>query len=104
MKFYDLTLYGKVKTSEDELGNSIYKRDEVAINKGALTQWTKEDVDVLGRPYTENNRKLLTQASIEVLSASDEVHINGEMYKIVSIAQDFIRWRLCHIRKLNHVD
>ena len=104
MKFYPMTLYGKQATTEDELGNPIYERHEVAIDKGALTQWTRDDVDMLGRSYTENNRKLLTQASIEVLSASEEIHIDGEIYQIVTVAQDFIRWRLCHIRKLNHVN
>ena len=100
MRFKNVEFYGNMKVDEDALGNPIYEEKLLDIYPSTLTEWTTEEIALLDRTVTQNQRKLLTHAPIDVLKQTTHVYINGVKYGDIDVKKDFIRWRLCHVREL----
>ncbi len=99
MIFKDVDFYGNVKVDEDALGNAIYEEEVIGTFPTTLTQWTTEEIALLDRTVTQNNRKLLTHAPVDVLKQTTHVYINGVKYTNIDVKSDFRRWRLCHVKE-----
>lgn len=99
MIFEDVDFYGNVKVDEDKLGNPIYKEGLLGSYSTTLTQWTPEEIALLDRSVTQNNRKLLTHAPIDILKRATHVYIDETKYTNITVKSDFRRWRLCHVKE-----
>lgn len=99
MRFKKASFFSYQKVGEDELKNPIY--DDVLIGEfdSKLTQWTTEEIALLERTVTQNQRKLLTKASLDDLKATDSIKLDDVTYTIVDVKSDFTRWRLVHVEE-----
>lgn len=95
----NVDFYGNVKIDEDVLSNPIYEEAIIGTYPTTLTQWTTEEIALLDRTVTQNNRKLLSHAPVDVLKKSTHVYIDGIKYTDVAVKSDFVRWRLCHVKE-----
>lgn len=86
------------ETGRDELNNPINEPILIGLYKGAITQWSTEEIALLDREITQTQRKLLTDAPKNVLKQAETVEVDEETYTIVDTKSDFIRWRLAHVR------
>lgn len=86
------------ETGRDELNNPIKEPFLIGLYKGAITQWSTEEIALLDREITQTQRKLLTDAPKNVLKQAEAVEVDSETYSIVDIKGDFVRWRLAHVR------
>lgn len=92
------------ETGRDELNNPILEPVLMGLYKGAITQWSTEEIALLNRDVTRTQQKLLTDAPRNVIQQADTVEVANETYSLVDIKSDFHRWRLCHVRNFHHVD
>lgn len=100
MRFEPTTLFLCVKTGEDELGNPIYDIEEVNANyKSKITQWTSEEIALLDRVVTQNERKLLTTVPIDLLKQVERIDVGDVTYTITEVKSNFTRWRLAHVKE-----
>lgn len=100
MRFKSIQLFALKETGRDELNNPIY--EPVLIEgdyKGKITQWTTEEISLLDRDVTRTQRKLLTDAPINVLKHTERITIDDDTYSIVDVKSDFVRWRLAHVKE-----
>ena len=100
MRFKPIKLFAMQETGRDELNNPINEPVLIGLYKGAITQWTTEEIALLDREITQTQRKLLTDAPKNVLKQAETVEADEETYTIVDTKSDFIRWRLAHVRAL----
>lgn len=100
MRFEPTTLFLYQKTGEDELGNDKYDIVEVEGNyKSKITQWTSEEIALLDRTVTQNERKLLTDVPISLLKGTRRIKVDDMTYTITEVKSDFIRWRLVYVKE-----
>lgn len=99
MIFKDAAFYKYEKVDEDALGNPVYDDVEIGTHPTLITQWTSEEVALLDRDVTQNQRKLLTHAPKEVLNSTSMVEVDGITYTNILLKSDFVRWRLCHVKE-----
>lgn len=99
MIFKDVPFYENKKVDEDALGNPIYDEVEIGVYRTALTQWTTEEIALLDRSVTQNNRKLLTHAPINVLKRASHVYVDDIKYTQIDVKSDYVRWRVCHVKE-----
>ena len=98
MRFQGFDLIGKADTGvTDDLGNVEYPDELLGTFAGRFTQWTADDVSVLGRELTTSNRKLLTKAPRILCTQATGVRIDGKDYDITNVA-DFGRWRCLYVK------
>lgn len=98
MRFKPIKLFAMQETGRDELNNPIKEPVLIGLYKGAITQWSTEEIALLDREITQTQRKLLTDAPKNVLKQAETVEVDEETYTIVDMKSDFIRWRLAHVR------
>lgn len=99
MIFQSVDFYKNVKADEDALGNPIFKEQIIDSYPTTLTEWSTEEIALLDRAVTQNNRKMLTHANIDVLKETTHVYINGTKYTNITLKSDFKRWRLCYVKE-----
>lgn len=98
MRFKPIKLFAMQETGRDELNNPIKEPVLIGLYKGAITQWSTEEIALLDREITQTQRKLLTDAPRNVLKQAETVEVESETYTIINMKSDFIRWRLAHVR------
>lgn len=99
MRMKPIKLYSLEEIGRDELNNPIKEPLLIGLYKGAITQWSTEEIALLDRQITQTQRKLLTDAPKNVIKQAERVVVNNETYSLVDIKSDFKRWRLCHVRR-----
>lgn len=99
MIWQKVSLYGKEKVGEDKLDNAVTEDVLLKSAIGRLTEWTADDVNLLGREATTNNRKLITKATRDIIAKARRVVVDGETYEIVAVLDSNPRWRVLSIRK-----
>lgn len=99
MRFKPMELYALEEVDRDELNNPIKEPVLIGLYKGAITQWTTEEIALLDRDVTKTQRKLLTDTPINVIKQAERVLIDDDTYSIVDVKSDFTRWRLCHVKE-----
>lgn len=99
MRMKPLTLYSLEEVGRDELNNPIQEPVAIGLYKGAITQWSTEEIALLDRQITQTQRKLLTDAPKNVIRQAERVEVEGDTYSLVDVKSDFGRWRLCHVRE-----
>lgn len=98
MRFKPLKLYANRQTGSDVLGNPITEPVLIGLYEGLVTSWTTEEIALLDREVTRTQRKLLTDAPLDVIRQSDSIEIEGNSYHQVEVKIDTVRWRICHIK------
>lgn len=98
MRFKPLKLYADQQTGSDVLGNPITEPVLIGLYEGLVTSWTTEEIALLDREVTRTQRKLLTDAPLDVIRQSDSIEIEGNSYHQVEVKTDTVRWRICHIK------
>lgn len=99
MIFKSVDYYENVKVGEDALHNPIFEDVKIGSFPTTLTQWTTEEIALLDRAVTQNQRKLLTHAPIDVLKRASHVVVDDVKYTNIMVKSDFTRWRLCHVKE-----
>lgn len=67
MIWKEFILNGKRPTGKDKLNNITYEEFKVCKIKGRFTEWTSEEVNVLGREFTASNRKIVTPLTVDAI-------------------------------------
>ena len=99
MRFQEIKLYALDEIDKDALDNPVYGEVLIGIYQGRITQWTVEEIALLDRTLTTTQRKLLTDAPINVIRQAERIAIGDDKYNLIDVKSDFIRWRLCHIKE-----
>lgn len=99
MRFEPATFFVSIETGKDELGNPVYENKPITGYKAKITQWTSEEIALLDRTVTQSQRKLLTNAPINVLKGASSVLIDNVTYTIIEVKSDFVRWRLLYVKE-----
>ena len=98
MRFQSFDLIGKgAEGVTDELGNVEYPDELLGTFAGRFTQWTADDVSVLGRELAASNRKLLTKAPRILCKQATAVRIDGKDYTVTNVI-DYGRWRCLYVK------
>lgn len=98
MRFDKLELYANKVTGSDPLGNEISEPVLIGVYQGLVTNWTTEEIALLEREVTKTQRKLMTDAPINVIKQADLIRINEHNYAFVNMRSDTVRWRVCQVR------
>lgn len=96
MRWEYITIIKEVETGEDVLGNAITTDEMLGTYKGRVTEWTADEVEVLGRTFTDNHRKLITTAPKDTIKAAKKIQIDGDIHNIQGF-KDLNRWRLVYL-------
>lgn len=97
MKYYPAKLIGNDPSESDALGNPIMLSKVVGTTLVRATEWTADDVSLLGRGITSSERKVLTRAPIDQINKSVYLELSGIRYKITSV-KDLGRWRSVYLK------
>ena len=100
MRYFSIALLQSVQTGTDPLGNPvcILQPTEPAY-LGRFTEWTAEEMQLVGRVVTESQRKLLTNAPLSVCKQAAAVRAGSEDYTITTVKDLHGRWRLLYIER-----
>lgn len=101
MIFEQVTFYKNDVIDHDRLGNPIYKEVAIGDFHAAITQWTKEEIELEYRAITNNLRKMITHAPREVIEEFTHVYIGNKKYVSKELKSDFKRWRLCYVKEVH---
>lgn len=90
-----LRLYPVMKKQNgvDELRNKVYE-DEIGekFYPCRITNWTRDDIEILGRDVTKNSRKMFCNGfDINFAKKLEKVKIEDEIYKVIEV-KDIGRW------------
>lgn len=99
MRLQPIQFYALKETGRDELNNPIVEPILIGLYKGAITQWTTEEIALLDREITRTQRKLLTDAPKNVIKQAETVQVGDDTYTIVEVKSDFARWRLAQVKE-----
>lgn len=100
MRMKPIKLFSLEEVERDELNNPIVEPVLIGLYKGVISQWSIEEIALLDREITKNQRKLLTDAPKNVIEQTEQVEIDGDTYTLIDFKSDFTRWRLCHVKEL----
>lgn len=99
MRFQKITFITEEETGKDALGNAVTEDKPFLDSTGRLTEWSAEDVDVLGRAFTAAHRKLITRASLAGVREAAKAKIGGNLYTIEGFrGSDADRWRVVYVK------
>lgn len=99
MRFQKISLMTEIETEKDALGNAVTEDQPYLDTTGRLTEWSAEDVDVLGREFTAAHRKLITRASLAGVREADKVKVGGNTYTVEGFrGSDADRWRIVYVK------
>lgn len=100
MRYFPITLLQSVSTGVDVLGNPIQSLQSLSTDdRGRWTEWTAEEMQLLGRDVTQAQRKLLTDATLETCKAAAAVRAGKEDYQIQTVKDLHGRWRLLYVKR-----
>ena len=100
MRYFPITLLQSVSTGVDVLGNPIQSLQPLSTdNRGRWTEWTAEEMQLLGRDVTQAQRKLLTDAPLEACKIAVAVRAGKEDYQIQTVKDLHGRWRLLYVKR-----
>ncbi|MCI7258562.1 MAG: hypothetical protein MR466_03895 [Ruminococcus sp.] len=103
MHYFTVHLLKAIQTGTDILGNPITTLQEpcAACTRytGRFTEWTAEDVKLVGRDVTQTQRKLLTDAPLARCKEADVVRAGSEDYRITSVKDLHGRWRMLYLER-----
>lgn len=100
MRLQPIQFFALEEVGRDELNNPIKEPVLIEGNfKGAITQWTTEEIALLDREITRTQRKLLTDAPKNVIKQAETVQVGDDTYTIVEVKSDFVRWRLAQVKE-----
>lgn len=83
----------KIQNGQDELKNKLYE-DEISetFYPCRITNWTRDDIEILGRDVTKNSRKMFCNGfDINFAKKLEKVKIEDEIYKVIEV-KDIGRW------------
>lgn len=101
MRYFAITLLQAVQTGEDMLGNPITALQPLTPNyRGRFTEWSAEEIELVGRDVTQAQRKILTDAPLEACKAAAAVRAGKEDYYSIQTVKDLHgRWRLLYVER-----
>ncbi len=99
MRFQKITFIAGEETGRDALGNAVTEDKPYLDTTGRLTEWSAEDVEVLGREFTIAHRKMMTRASLAGILEAGKVTIGGNTYTVEGFrGTDADRWRIVYVK------
>lgn len=82
----------------DRLKNIIYAKEYTENYTGQLSNWTVEDIELLGREVTDNKTKLITRTvPVTIGRQAISILIGGKEYP-VTLAKYNKRWSVFYIK------
>ncbi|MCO7125113.1 phage head closure protein [Sporolactobacillus shoreicorticis] len=100
MRFLPLYLYANQQSGTDPLGNPINELVQTGESVGRFSSWTAEEIALDVRQITQNNRKIVTRAMKEALTAADKIKFEDLYYSITEIqGDDTTRWRIVVVNR-----
>lgn len=100
MRYFDVQMLREVDIGQDMLGNktSTLEASEKRY-RGGFTVWTAEDVQLVGHDVTKTQRKMITDAPLDLCLAAAGVRTGRGDFQIVSVSDLNGRWRLLVVEK-----
>ncbi|MBQ8514633.1 MAG: hypothetical protein IJ496_04485 [Ruminococcus sp.] len=99
MRYFPVRLLTEAKTGEDILGNPVTELQETAQSyRGRFSEWTADEIALLGRDGTQSQRKLLTDAPLSVCKAASGLRADAD-YTIKAVKDLHGRWRLLYVER-----
>ncbi|MDO4156262.1 MAG: hypothetical protein Q4D37_05730 [Oscillospiraceae bacterium] len=100
MRYFPIILLQSVFTDVDILGNPISSLQPLsAACLGRWTEWTAEEIQLVGRDVTQAQRKILTDAPLEACKNAAAVRAGKEDYQIRTVKDLHGRWRLLYVER-----
>lgn len=100
MRYFAITLLQSVQTDTDVLGNPVMSLQPFpAAYRGRFTEWTAEEMQLVGRDVTQAQRKILTDAPLEACKNAAAVRAGKEDYQIQTVKDLHGRWRLLYVER-----
>ncbi|KYG34913.1 hypothetical protein [Alkalihalobacillus trypoxylicola] len=99
MRFEQIDFYANVKIDEDVLGNPIYDTVVIGSHDGRFNNWSSEEIALLDREVTRTQRKLMTDAPLDIIKQADFIRVGDDRYSIINDKRDYVRWRILHVRE-----
>lgn len=100
MRYFPITLLQSIPTGTDVLGNPITSLQPLpTAYRGRFTEWTAEEMQLVGRDVTQAQRKILTDASLEICKNAAAVRAGKEDYQIQTVKDLHGRWRLLYVER-----
>lgn len=100
MRYFAVHLLTETQTGTDVLGNPIQSLQvQETTYKGRFTEWTAEDIALSGREVTQTQRKILTDAPLDLCRQAAAVRAGDTDYPIIHVADLHGRWRLLYVKK-----
>ena len=100
MRYFSVALLRTVQTGTDPLGNPVCTLHPTKpAYLGRFTEWTAEEMQLVGRAVTESQRKLLTNAPLSACRQATAVRAGNEDYTIQTVKDLQGRWRLLYLER-----
>lgn len=99
MRFEQIELYSNQKIDEDILGNPIYDDVLIGTYDGRFNNWSTEEIALLEREVTRTQRKLMTDAPLDIIKQTDFIKVGDDRYTIIDNKRDYVRWRVLHVKE-----
>lgn len=99
MRYFPIRLLTETKNGEDVLGNPITELQESEHSyRGRFTEWTADEVSLLGRDVTQSQKKVLTDAPLNICKAASGIRADAD-YTIKDVKDLHGRWRLLYVQR-----
>lgn len=82
MKWEKATLIANVKSSEDELGNSVFEQSEILTVNARFSPWTENQIALEGRDITSSEMRVIIPISYSALPKFDKIKIKNILYLV----------------------
>lgn len=91
-----MNLYALAGNGKDRLGNPLYQPTLLVEALGRFTEWSKEELKLLGYEAVKNQRKCLTFAEGEFCNRASSLRFKGEVFHINAV-KDLGKYRLLYL-------
>lgn len=91
-----MKLYSVEDKGKDHLGNPLYQPALLVEALGRFTEWSKEELKLLGYEAVKNQRKCLTFADIKLCNKASSLSCKGEVFHINEV-KDLGKYRLLYL-------
>ena len=99
MRLHEITLYKKISTSKDKLGNPIYDVLPFLKGEGRKSIWNATELAFDSRIISKKLIKIITTISKKSLSEASRLEIYDSSYSIEEIkGEDDDRWRVVYLK------
>lgn len=93
MIFQKMELCEHLITGQDELNNPLYELASFLKTEGRFSNWSEKEIALDTRNITQNQRKIITSASLADCEKAVSVLFDGKYYTIHE-RTDVGRWRI----------